>query len=197
MTFGPVVAISYVPLMPAFFFWGSCCLVLMDVARNPIRAFLLLPAIYISWHAALKASIFWIGDPYKTEPNVLMCGMTGGLIGALLTLAVSAILVPSAKGTRHIAPTIALGTATGATLALNIPDGTRHPVNLGLALVFICWQASVLACLSFAVSRNSVVVPLRLNVVLSQRICVAFALATGGYLTLYALLAIFALAAGE
>jgi hypothetical protein len=194
MMFGPVVAIDYVPVVPALFFWGSCGLVLMDLAGSPARAFLLLPAIYLSWHAALKAALLWIGDPYKSEPNVLMCGVTGGLVGAVLVLAASALLLPSARGTKHILPAIVLGTVSGSSLALNIPDGSRHPVNLGLALVFITWQASMLACLSFAISRNSVMVPLRLNVETARRTCFAFGLATGGFLAIYAVLAVFVLA---
>ncbi len=194
MLFGPDVAIERVPLMPALFFWGSCCLVLMDLAKSPARALLLLPAIYLSWHAALKAAMFWIADPYKSEPNVLMCGVTGGLVGALLVLAASALLLPAARGRKHVLPAVGLGTVSGSSLALNIPDGTQHPINLGLALVFITWQSSMLACLSFSISRNSIVVPLRLNVGTASRTCLSFAIATGGFLAAYATLAFFVLA---
>lgn len=194
MFLGLVDLVRYVPLVPALFFWGSCCLVLMDLAGSPARALLMLPAIYLSWHAALKAALLWIGDAYKSEPNVLMCGVTGGLVGAVLVLAASALLLPATRGTKHILPAIAFGTVSGSSLALNIPDGSRHPVNLGLALVFITWQASMLACLSFAISRNSIVVPLRLNVATATRTCFAFVLATGSFLAIYAVLAAFVLA---
>lgn len=197
MMFGPNFGFDYVPVGPALIFWVSYCITLVDLKKSPIRAFLLLPAIYLAWYAALKVAMLSVGNPYKSDPNVLMCGLTGGFVGAVLTMFVSETLVPSTKGLRHVLPALSLGTISGATLSLNIPDGSRNPLNLGLALVFICWQASMLATLSFALSRNSVVIPMRQNVVAATKTGFSSVLVIGAYLIIYGTLAVISLAMRE
>lgn len=148
------------PFGPALCLGTAFACMFIHVRKSRALAVLAVALIYTAWYGAHKAAIGAAGDPYKEDPSFLRAGLAGGIVGSLGMVALTWILIPRARSARYFCLCCLLGTVAGlATCLMRFDDMT---FGAGMALTFMIWQSTILACLMAAC--NATVSPRKLVV---------------------------------
>jgi len=134
------------PLLPGVFFGLVLAVLIYTLhATEWLRA---LSGILIS-------AVAWVIAVHVAQEfrDLWASGLVAGAVGAAITGAGTALVVPGYRSLSGIAPTILVGGLAG--LLLLVMDNDASP--LSLAPVYVGWQASVAATIAYAIAKQKTV----------------------------------------